>query len=67
LVDNPGADAGTPKDPVDIAVGTGSINGALDLVQQAIELEEVPQLLAVPKTVPGPVQVFHEVLLMAKE
>ena len=52
---------------VDVAVSFSSPDGALDMVQEGVELEEAALLLAVLETLAGLAHFFLKVLLMAKK
>ena len=67
LVNNPAAHMGAFENLVDIAVSFSSPDGALDMVQKGVELEEAALGLAVLETLAGPAHFFLKVLLMAKK
>jgi hypothetical protein len=67
LVNNPAAHMGAFEDPVDVAVSFSSPDGALDMVQKGVELEEAALLLAVLETLAGLDHFFFKVFFMAKK
>ena len=67
LVNNPAAHMGAFENLVDVAVSFSSPDGALDMVQKGVELEEATLGLAVLETLAGPAHFFLKVLLMAKK
>ncbi len=67
MVNNPTAHVGASKQRIDFAVGGGSLDGALDLVQDSVKLQETALGLAVPETLAGLLHFFHQVFFMPEE
>jgi hypothetical protein len=58
---------GAPDDPIDIAIGFGSLEGALDMIEIGVELEKGSLGLAGLETLAGPAKVIGQVIFMAEQ
>ena len=67
LAQNAAAGVRALDDPVDVAFGGGSLDGLLDMIQKAVELEEADLGLAALEALPGLEQPVLQVVFMAPE